>query len=76
MKYSASICRNAFEAHLIFIILILIAFRPGQTSLEENRELIDGITGFEDSVRKCEYRPLTQHVGQHATTPNTNSWFN
>lgn len=50
--------------------------RPGQTSLEENRELIDGITGFEDSVRKCEYRPLTQHVGQHATTLNTNSWFN
>lgn len=50
--------------------------RPGQTSLEENRELIDGITGFEDSVRKCEYRPLTQHVGQHATTLNTNRWFN
>uniref|UniRef100_A0A3P8PUH6 Eukaryotic translation initiation factor 3 subunit K n=1 Tax=Astatotilapia calliptera TaxID=8154 RepID=A0A3P8PUH6_ASTCA len=40
-------------------------FQSFWTSLEENRELIDGITGFEDSVRKCEYRPLTQHVGQH-----------
>lgn len=24
-----------------------------QASLEENRDLIDGITGFEESVRKC-----------------------
>lgn len=30
-----------------------------QASLEENRELIDGITGFEDSVRKCEHWFLT-----------------
>lgn len=33
-----------------------LALLSCQTSLEENRELIDGIAGFEDSVRKCEYR--------------------
>ncbi|MGH0154672.1 UNVERIFIED_CONTAM: hypothetical protein FKN15_038987 [Acipenser sinensis] len=32
-----------------------LRFPALQQGLEENRELIDGITGFEDSVRKCEF---------------------
>ncbi|KTF83453.1 hypothetical protein cypCar_00047616 [Cyprinus carpio] len=31
----------------------LLMLCVSQASLEENRDLIDGITGFEDSVRKC-----------------------
>lgn len=34
--------------------MVLIPLSVTQSSLEENREFIDGITGFEDSVRKCE----------------------
>lgn len=44
---------------------MFICFPTSQTNLEENRELIDGITGFEDSVRKCEYHVVSQYSGLH-----------
>uniref|UniRef100_A0A9J8DKD5 Eukaryotic translation initiation factor 3 subunit K n=1 Tax=Cyprinus carpio carpio TaxID=630221 RepID=A0A9J8DKD5_CYPCA len=37
-------------------------FQSFWASLEENRDLIDGITGFEDSVRKCAVNPVICHV--------------
>ncbi|XP_035536588.1 eukaryotic translation initiation factor 3 subunit K isoform X1 [Morone saxatilis] len=42
-------------------------FQSFWTSLEENRELIDGITGFEDSVRKfiCHVVGITYQTIEH-----------
>jgi hypothetical protein len=44
-----------FLCGLLFSALFCLV-AVSQTSLEENRELIDGIAGFEDSVRKCKLR--------------------
>ena len=50
-------CVDLFIISIVFIIFYFFCLvAVFQTSLEENRELIDGIAGFEDSVRKCELR--------------------
>lgn len=41
--------------YLINFWFILCPPHPRQQALDENMELLDGIAGFEDSVRKCQW---------------------
>ena len=40
---------------LLILTLLWTSSFPAQQALDENMDLLEGITGFEDSVRKCKF---------------------